>query len=42
MRFCRSAGDTPENTTDEEPENMGWCARVGLLVATGWLDALDR
>ncbi len=28
-----SAGDTPENTTDKEPWNMGWCARVGLLVA---------
>ena len=27
-----SAGDTPENTTDKEPENMGWCARVGLLT----------
>lgn len=26
-----SAGDTPGNTTDREPENMGWCARVGML-----------
>jgi len=27
-----SAGDTPENTTDKEPENMGWCARVGMIA----------
>jgi len=36
-----SAGDTPENTTDKEPENMGWCARVGLLAVTGYLEGLD-
>lgn len=35
-----SAGDTPENTTDKEPENMGWCARVGLLSVLRWLDVL--
>jgi len=29
--FYHSAGDTPANTTDTEPFNMGWCARVGLL-----------
>jgi len=31
--FYHSVGDTPENTTDREPSNMGWCARVGLLTA---------
>jgi hypothetical protein len=31
--FCHSVGDTPANTTDTEPSNMGWCARVGLLSA---------
>ena len=31
--FYHSAGDTPANTTDTEPSNMGWCARVGLLSA---------
>ncbi len=30
--FYHSAGDTPANTTDKEPSNMGWCARVGLLT----------
>lgn len=29
--FYHSAGDTPANTTDKEPSNMGWSARVGLL-----------
>ena len=32
-RFYHSVGDTPANTTDTEPSNMGWCARVGLLSA---------
>jgi hypothetical protein len=31
--FYHSIGDTPANTTDTEPSNMGWCARVGLLSA---------
>jgi hypothetical protein len=31
--YCHSVGDTPVNTTDKEPSNMGWCARVGLLSA---------
>ena len=31
--FYHSVGDTPANTTDREPANMGWCARVGLLSA---------
>ncbi len=31
--FYHSVGDTPANTTDTEPSNMGWCARVGLLSA---------
>jgi len=32
-----SAGDTPENTTDREPWNAAWCARVALLGARRWL-----
>ncbi|MFG1691253.1 M28 family metallopeptidase [Gemmatimonadota bacterium] len=36
--FYHSAGDTPENTTDKEPWNMGWCARVGLLTARRFID----
>lgn len=36
--YYHSMGDTPENTTDKEPHNMGWCARVGLLLALRWLD----
>ncbi len=35
--FYHSAGDRPELTTDREPENCGWCARVGLLVGLRWL-----
>lgn len=31
--YYHSVGDTPANTTDTEPSNMGWCARVGLLSA---------
>lgn len=31
--FYHSSGDTPANTTDREPWNMGWCARLGLLTA---------
>jgi hypothetical protein len=31
--FYHSVGDTPANTTDNEPSNMGWCARVGLVSA---------
>ncbi|MCX6543911.1 MAG: M28 family peptidase [Acidobacteria bacterium] len=31
--FYHSVGDTPANTTDTEPSDMGWCARVGLLSA---------
>lgn len=31
--YYHSVGDTPANTTDKEPGNMGWCARVGLLSA---------
>ncbi len=32
-----SSGDTPENTTDKEPHNMGWCARVGLITALRYI-----
>ena len=31
--YYHSVGDTPANTTDKEPSNMGWCARVALLSA---------
>jgi hypothetical protein len=31
--FYHSVGDTPANTTDTKPFDMGWCARVGLLSA---------
>jgi hypothetical protein len=31
--FYHSVGDTPANTTDTEPFDMAWCARVGLLSA---------
>jgi hypothetical protein len=37
-----SAGDTPENTVEREPFNMGWCARAGLIGALRWLDLLER
>ncbi len=36
--FYHSVGDTPANTTDTEPFNMGWCARVGLLGARRLMD----
>lgn len=39
--YYHSAGDLPENTTDREPHNMGWCARVGLLAGLRWLAQLD-
>ena len=32
--YYHSAGDLPENTTDTEAWNMGWCARLGLLAVT--------
>ena len=38
--YYHSSGDTPENTTDKEPWNMAWCARVGLLGAESYLEAL--
>lgn len=41
-RFYHSAGDIPENTTDREPENMGWCARVGLLTTLRYLATLEE
>jgi len=31
--FYHTAGDSPENTTDTEPWNMGWSARIGWLSA---------
>lgn len=37
--FYHSAGDLPAHTTDAEPFNMGWCARVGLIGAVRLLAA---
>lgn len=37
--YYHSAGDTPENTTDKEPYNLGWCARVGMISAARWLES---
>ena len=39
--YYHSAGDTPGNTTDREPWNLGWCARVGLVAASRYLEGLD-
>lgn len=36
--YYHSAGDLPENTTDREPHNMAWCARIGWLGALRWLE----
>lgn len=36
--YYHSAGDRPELTTDLEPHNMAWCARVGWLAALRWLE----
>jgi aminopeptidase YwaD len=38
--FYHSVGDTPANTTDTEPSDMGWCARVGLLSALRLMGAV--
>jgi len=38
--YYHSSGDTPANTTDKEPHNMGWCARVALIGAARWLERL--
>jgi hypothetical protein len=35
-----SSGDLPENTVEEEPWNMGWCARAGLTAVSRRLEAL--
>jgi hypothetical protein len=35
--FYHSTGDTPANTTDREPWNTAWCARVALLGARRFL-----
>ena len=39
--YYHSSGDRPENTTDREPHNMAWCARVGWLVGLRWLSSLE-
>ncbi|MBL4770077.1 MAG: M28 family peptidase [Planctomycetes bacterium] len=38
--YYHSAGDLPEFTTDREPHNMVWCARVGLSCVARFLDGL--
>lgn len=38
--YYHSAGDTAANTTDLEPFNMAWSARVGLLGSLRWLSRL--
>lgn len=38
--YYHSAGDTAAHTTDLEPFNMGWSARVGLLGSLRWLSRL--
>lgn len=40
--YYHSAGDTPENTTDKEPWNMGWCARIGMLGARRFVEMGGR
>ena len=35
--YYHSAGDLPENTTDREPWNMAWSARIGWLGVRRWL-----
>jgi hypothetical protein len=37
-----SAGDTPENTTEREPWNTAWCARVALLGARRYLAGTEQ
>jgi len=37
--FYHTAGDSPENTTDTEPWNMGWSARIGWLAALRFMAA---
>lgn len=36
--YYHSSGDTPENTTDKEPWNMAWCARVGMLGVARYVE----
>jgi hypothetical protein len=38
--YYHSSGDTPANTTDKEPWNMAWCARVGMLGVARYVEAL--
>ncbi len=38
--YYHSAGDLPELTTDLEPDNMLWCARVGLVCVDAFLESL--
>ena len=39
--WYHSGGDLPANTTDREPHNMGWCARVGLVAGLRWLQTIE-
>ncbi|TAJ17998.1 MAG: M28 family peptidase [Planctomycetota bacterium] len=40
--YYHSTGDTPANTTDKEPHNMGWCARVAAVGALRYAESLER
>jgi hypothetical protein len=39
--YYHSTGDTPANTTDKEPHNMGWCARLAAVGALRFAESLD-
>lgn len=40
--YYHSSGDTPANTTDKEPWNMAWCARVGLLAVARYVESAAK
>lgn len=39
--YYHSTGDTPANTTDKEPHNMAWCARLAALGVLRYAESLD-
>ncbi|HKX45082.1 MAG TPA: M28 family peptidase, partial [Planctomycetota bacterium] len=40
--WYHSSGDLPEHTTDREPWNLAWGARVGMLAGLRWLEGEGR
>ncbi len=40
--YYHSSGDTPENTTDKEPWNMAWCARLGLVGVSRYVEQFAK